>query len=67
VFSDGVPEAMDQDLNELGDERMLEAIAATADLSLDDAVAHVKSTVDQWCRIKGPKDDVSILAVALPQ
>lgn len=66
VFSDGVPEAMDQDLNELGDERMLQAIDATANLSLEDAVAHLKSTVDQWCRVNGPKDDVSILAVAFP-
>ncbi len=66
VFSDGVPEAMDQDLNELGDERMLKAIEATEGLSLDDAVAHVKTTVDQWCRVNGPKDDVSILALDFP-
>jgi len=45
---------------------MLEAIAATANMSLDDAVAHIKSTVDQWCGVNGPKDDVSILALAIP-
>ena len=33
---------------------------------IDDAVAHVKQTVDQWCRVNGPKDDVSILAVEMP-
>ena len=66
VFSDGVPEAMDQELNELGEERMLKAIMATSKLSLDQSVAHVKSTVDQWCRVNGPKDDVSILAIEIP-
>ena len=67
VFSDGVPEAMDQDLNELGDQRMLQSIEETGELSLEESVAHVKSTVDGWCRVNGPKDDVSILAVEMPE
>lgn len=66
VFSDGVPEAMDEELNELGDERMLESISETIQMPLDEAVAHIKTTVDRWCRVNGPKDDVSILAVAIP-
>lgn len=66
VFSDGVPEAMDQDLNELGDQRMLESIDKTDAMSIDDAVTYVKNTVDDWCRVNGPKDDVSILAVEMP-
>ena len=65
LFSDGVPEAMDADLEELGDDRMLEAIAATEGMSIDEATEHIKSVVDQWCRVNGPKDDVSILAVQL--
>jgi phosphoserine phosphatase RsbU/P len=65
LFSDGVPEAMNEDLEELGDERMLQAIAETTGKSIDDAVSHIKETVDQWCRVNGPKDDVSILAVEL--
>jgi sigma-B regulation protein RsbU (phosphoserine phosphatase) len=67
VFSDGVPEAMDKDLEELGDEGMLKSIAETSDKTLDDAVKHVKETVDDWCRVNGPKDDVSILAVEMPK
>lgn len=67
VFSDGVPEAMDQDLNELGDERMLSAIGKTGSMSLDEAVRHLEATVDDWCRVNGPKDDVSILAVEMPE
>ncbi len=65
IFSDGVPEAMDQDLEELGDPKMLELISQTRDMSIDDAVGHIKEAVDQWCRVNGPKDDVSILAVEL--
>ncbi len=67
VFSDGVPEAMDQDLNELGDERMLLSIQETQSMSLDEAVNHMKTKVDHWCRVNGPKDDVSILAVEMPE
>lgn len=63
LFSDGVPEAMDADLEELGDERVLETINETRGKSLDDAVQHIKEVVDQWCRVNGPKDDVSILAI----
>ena len=66
LFSDGVPEAMDKDLQELGDERMLKSIAETVGQPLDDAVSHIKETVDDWCRVNGPKDDVSILAVEFP-
>lgn len=63
LFSDGVPEAMDADLQELGDDRMIQIIAETSKMSIDDAVEHVKNAVDNWCRVNGPKDDVSILAV----
>ena len=66
LFSDGVPEAMDKDLEELGDDRMLASIGQTKGKSLDEAVAHVKQTVDKWCEVNGPKDDVSILAVEMP-
>ena len=65
VFSDGVPEAMSEDLEEFGDDRMLELISGTRGMTVDEAVAHIKSGIDYWCRINGPKDDVSILAVEL--
>ena len=65
LFSDGVPEAMDKDLEELGDDRMLALIAETKNMTIDEAVEHIKTAVDHWCRINGPKDDVSILAVEL--
>ncbi len=65
IFSDGVPEAMNENLEELGEPQMLELISQTRGMSIDDAVAHIKEAVDQWCRVHGPKDDVSILALEL--
>ena len=65
VFSDGVPEAMSEDLEEYGDPRLLELVAATRGMTVDGAVGHIKEAIDHWCRINGPKDDVSILAVEL--
>jgi sigma-B regulation protein RsbU (phosphoserine phosphatase) len=63
LYSDGVPEAMDPDLNEYGDERMLQLIATGREQSLDEAVAGLLASVEQWCNPTGPRDDVSILAL----
>jgi phosphoserine phosphatase RsbU/P len=65
IFSDGVPEAMNEDLEEFGEERMLDVINQSRGKTIDEAVGMIKSAVDHWCRINGPKDDVSILAVEL--
>jgi sigma-B regulation protein RsbU (phosphoserine phosphatase) len=65
LLSDGVPEAMNEHLEQLGDARMLELITETRGMTIDQAVGHLNEAVDQWCRIQGPKDDVSILAVEL--
>lgn len=63
ILSDGVNEAMDQNLEEFGDANLLIAIGETHGKSLDASVAHLKDKVDHWCRIHGPKDDVSIVAI----
>ncbi len=65
VFSDGVPEAMNENLEEFGDPRMLKLISETRGMTIDEAVGHLKEAVDDWCRINGPKDDVSIIALEL--
>lgn len=65
LFSDGVPEAMNENLEELGESRMLDLITETRGMTIDQAVGHIKEAVDQWCHVNGPKDDVSILAVEL--
>ncbi len=62
-YSDGVPEAMDPELNEYGDKRMLQLITEGHSQSLDDAVAGLLASVEKWCNPTGPRDDVSILAL----
>jgi sigma-B regulation protein RsbU (phosphoserine phosphatase) len=63
LYSDGVPEAMDPELNEYGNERMLKLIAEGRPQALDEAVAGLLDSVKQWCDHTGPRDDVSILAL----
>ena len=65
LYSDGVPEAMDSDLEQLTNERMLQELDASRDRSLSDQVAHIRAVVDQWCKPKGPLDDVSILSIEI--
>ena len=65
LYSDGVPEAMDSDLEQLTNERMLQELDASRDQSLSDQVAHIRAVVDQWCKPKGPLDDVSILSIEI--
>jgi len=65
LYSDGVPEAMDQDLNEFGDERMIDVISRSNSQGLDDSVNSLLEAVQQWCIKDGPKDDVSILGFEL--
>lgn len=62
-YSDGVPEAMDPELNEFGNERMIEVISSTQCEPLTDSVEVLRDSVAKWCGNAGPKDDVSILAL----
>ena len=65
LYSDGVPEAMDVNLEQLTNERMLAEFNATGSHSLAEQVTHLRSVVDKWCHPKGPLDDVSILAIEI--
>ena len=64
-YSDGVPEAMDEDLNELGERQMLELIELGKTKSLDSSVTLLLQAVERWCAKNGPKDDVSILGLEI--
>lgn len=65
LYSDGVPEAMDSHLEQLTNERMLQELDASRDLSVEEQVAHIRAVVDRWCQPKGPLDDVSILSIEI--
>ena len=63
MYSDGVPEAMDAELEEFGETRMLETIQHGRSQDLDASVSTMLTAVERWCEKNGPKDDVSILGL----
>ena len=65
MYSDGVPEAMDQDLNQFSMRQMMEIIELGQTRSLDGSVELLESTVGRWCAVNGPKDDISILGLEI--
>lgn len=65
LYSDGVPEAMDHDLEEFGDDRMLGSLTKSLNSSVDVSIKHLLGAVNDWCAVNGPKDDVSILGIEI--
>ena len=63
LYSDGVPEAMNEELDQFTKKQMLEIIELGKYQSLDDSVSLLLKSVERWCAKNGPKDDVSILAL----
>ncbi|MDA7492799.1 fused response regulator/phosphatase [bacterium] len=63
LYSDGVPEAMDHDLEEFGDDRMLESLTKSSNEPVNVSTQQLLDAVHEWCVINGPKDDVSILGI----
>ena len=65
LYSDGIPEAMDSDLEQLTNGRMLQELDSTRSSTLSEQVLHMRAVVDRWCAPKGPLDDVSILGIEI--
>ncbi len=63
VYSDGVPEAMDANLNEFTMRQMMEIIELGQRESIGESVRLLLESVQRWSAKNGPKDDVSILGV----
>jgi phosphoserine phosphatase RsbU/P len=63
LYSDGVPEGMDENLEQFTDGRMLESLDAKAASPLSESVDELFARVQEWCKVKGPKDDISILGL----
>ncbi len=63
IYSDGVPEGLNGELESFTDERMFDAWRQARSLDLPTATENLLKAVEQWCGESGPKDDVSILAV----
>ncbi len=65
LYSDGIPEGLDADLEEYGDSRMLELMKRCVNESIDESVESICNEIIRWCRVNGPKDDISIIGVEL--
>ena len=65
LYSDGVPEAMDRDMNQFGMQQMHEVMELGQSTSLDESVLLLLNTVKRWCAKNGPLDDVSILGLQI--
>ncbi len=66
LYSDGVPEAMNSDMEELTNDRMMAVLDTCGDKTISESVELLSETVTEWCVPKGPRDDVSILAFEMP-
>ncbi len=63
IYSDGVPEALNSELESFTNERMLDVCRRTRSQDLHTATEDLLKAVEEWCGESKPKDDVSILAV----
>lgn len=63
LYSDGVPEAMDANLEQMGNDRMTALVESLRGQPVDTVVTKLLEAVQTWCQPKGPLDDVSILGV----
>ncbi|MCP3903667.1 MAG: SpoIIE family protein phosphatase [Planctomycetes bacterium] len=63
LYSDGVPEAMDPEMKQFGDDRMIEFIDESRLSPLDKSVGSLMVRVEEWCSTTGPKDDITIVAL----
>ena len=63
LFSDGVLEAMDPQLELFGRDRLLDVLTRGRDRPLPDALALLKDELRKWRGDTPPRDDISVLAV----
>ena len=64
-YSDGVPEAMDPDRKQFGNDRLIESLIDARAFPLQEGVMNLVSKVEQWCGKTGPTDDVTIVAMEI--
>jgi serine phosphatase RsbU (regulator of sigma subunit) len=55
LYSDGVPESMNEEFNQFTTNQMLEIIELGKHQSLDDSVSLPSRAVERWCAKDGPK------------
>ena len=63
LYSDGVPEALDDADTPFGHQRLLAQLDATRNQTLDDSLSSLLQRIDRWRGRRHVHDDVSVLAV----
>jgi sigma-B regulation protein RsbU (phosphoserine phosphatase) len=63
MYSDGVNEAMNDQVEQLGNERLSDMVHQGRSHPIEESVQMLMSMVEKWCDPKGPLDDVSILGI----
>ena len=62
-YSDGATDAIDSDGRDFGRKRLVEALDACRQVTLDDALATVVKTIKDWAGTGGPQDDLTLLGI----
>ena len=62
-YSDGATDAADSDGRDFGRRRLVEALDACRQVTLDDAVATVVRTIKDWAGNCGPQDNLTLLGI----
>jgi len=65
LYSDGIPEAMNDDLELFTDNRLLKLLLKTRKESLEQGITKLIHAILKWSPSGQPKDDVSILAIEI--
>ena len=63
LYSDAVPEALNPEGEQFGEERLAETLKSLPDEELDRSISVLLDRVWEWGGDKGPDDDVSVVAV----
>ena len=63
LFSDGIPEAMNSDVDQFGNDRLGSALTESYGMSLDESASHLMQRISEWVGEAHPSDDISLLAI----
>ncbi len=67
IYTDGISEAMSPSQEPFGTTRMLDSLARSQALPLEDSLAALWSDVERWCANSAHQDDASVVAVEIRQ
>jgi len=62
-YSDGATDAADSDGKDFGRQRLVDALDACRQVTLEDALATVVRAIKDWAGTRGPQDDLTLLAI----